>query len=160
MIVKPGLLTLFLSYVVAMMLMVMPIPSFLDAWRPDWLALILIYWLLAIPHRVGMGTVLILGLLADILMGSVFGIYATALLLMSYPVARHFQRIRNYALTQQAIIVAILVLVKRAVVFELEHGLNDAIFHMAYLYPVLSSALLWPWVYLVMRKYRRRYRIV
>ncbi|MDX1706295.1 rod shape-determining protein MreD [Pseudidiomarina sp.] len=157
--IKAGLFHLLLSYVLAMVLMVMPLPALLEPWRPDWLSLVIIYWLLAIPHRVGFGTVLILGLLADILMGSVFGIYAIALLLIAYPTVRHYQRIRNYSLTQQAIIVGILVLVKRAVVYELEHVLNDAVFHLPYLYPVISSAIIWPWIYLIMRKYRRRYLI-
>lgn len=157
--IKAGLFPLLLSYVLAMVLMVMPLPAVLEPWRPDWLTLVIIYWLLAIPHRVGFGTVLILGLLADILMGSVFGIYAIALLLIAYPAVRHYQRIRNYSLTQQAIIVGILVLVKRAVVYELEHVLNDAVFHLPYLYPVISSAIIWPWIYLIMRKYRRRYLI-
>ncbi len=157
--IKAGLFPLLISYVLAMVLMVMPLPAVLEPWRPDWLALVIIYWLLAIPHRVGFGTVLILGLLADILMGSVFGIYAIALLLIAYPAVRHYQRIRNYSLTQQAIIVGILVLVKRAVVYELEHVLNDAVFHLPYLYPVISSAIIWPWIYLIMRKYRRRYLI-
>ncbi|RUO41821.1 rod shape-determining protein MreD [Pseudidiomarina aestuarii] len=157
--IKSGLPPLLLSYVVAMVLMVMPLPSMLEAWRPDWLSLLIIYWLLAIPHRVGVGTVLILGLLADILMGSVFGIYATALLIMAYPAIRHFQRIRNYSLTQQAIIVGMLILVKRAIVYELEHVLNDAVFQLPYLYPVLSSAIIWPWIYLILRQYRRRYAI-
>ncbi|KFZ31185.1 rod shape-determining protein MreD [Pseudidiomarina salinarum] len=157
--IKAGLFPLLLSYVLAMVLMVMPLPAFLEPWRPDWLSLVIIYWLLAIPHRVGFGTVLILGLLADILMGSVFGIYAIALLLIAYPTVRHYQRIRNYSLTQQALIVGLLVLVKRAVVYELEHVLNDAVFLLPYLYPVISSAIIWPWIYLVMRKYRRRHLI-
>lgn len=157
--IKSGLLPLLLSYVVALVLTVMPIPGMFEPWRPDWVSLVLIYWLIAIPHRVGFGTVLILGLLTDILMGTTFGIYATALVLMAYPALRHFQRIRNYSLTQQLLIVGVLILIKRALVYELEHVLNDAAFNWPYFYPVLSSAIIWPWVFLVMRRYRRRYLI-
>ncbi len=157
--IKSGLIPLLVSYLIALVLMVMPMPLFLEAWRPDWLSLVIIYWVVALPHRVGMGSVLILGLVTDILMGSVFGIYATALLLMAYAPIRHFQRIRNYSLTQQALVVAVLILVKRVVVYELEHVLNDAVIHWSYLYPVLSSAVAWPWVYLILRKYRRHYLV-
>ncbi|PWW13058.1 MULTISPECIES: rod shape-determining protein MreD [Pseudidiomarina] len=157
--IKAGLLPLFITYIIGLVLMVMPMPLFLEAWRPDWLSLVIIYWLMALPHRVGMGTVLILGLMTDILMGSIFGIYASALLVMAYAPIRHFQRFRNYSLTQQALVVAVLILVKRVLVYQLEHWLNDAVFHVSYLYPVISSAIAWPWVYLILRKYRRHYGI-
>src|SRR5690554_4643764 len=99
--IKSGLIPLLISYLVALILMVMPMPAFLEAWRPDWLSLVILYWVIALPHRVGIGSVLILGLVADILMGTVFGIYATALLIMAYPAIRHFHRIRNYSFLSQ-----------------------------------------------------------
>lgn len=157
--IKSGIVALVVSYVVALVLMVMPLPTFLEPWRPDWITLVLIYWLMAVPHRVGFGTVLILGLLTDILMGSTFGVYAVALIIVAYPVLRHFQRIRHYSFMQQAIIVGVLILVKRIIVYEIEHVLNDAVFNLPYLYPVLSSIVLWPWLFLVMRRFRRRYAI-
>ncbi|CAB0150557.1 Rod shape-determining protein MreD [Pseudidiomarina piscicola] len=157
--IKSGLVPLLVSYVIALVLMVMPIPALFEPWRPDWVALVVLYWLIAIPHRVGFGTVLIIGLLTDILMGTTFGIYATALVVMAYPAIRHFQRIRNYSLTQQLLVVGVLILIKRVLVYQLEHLLNDAVFNWPYLYPVLSSAVIWPWVFLILRRYRRRHLI-
>ena len=159
MMVKAGLIPLLISYVIALVFTVMPMPAVLEPWRPDWVSLVLIYWLMAVPHRVGVGTVLIVGLLTDILLGSTFGVYASALLLISYPVLRHYQRIRHYALVQQALVVAILIFFKRVIVYEIEHVLNDAVFSMPYLYPVVSSALIWPWVFLALRRYRRHNHI-
>ncbi len=157
--IKSGLIPLLATYLAALVLMVMPMPAFLEAWRPDWLSLVILYWVIALPHRVGMGSVLVLGLVADILMGTVFGIYATALLIMAYPAIRHFHRIRNYSFTQQALIIGVLILIKRVIVYELEHVLNGAVFHLPYLYPVISSAIAWPWVFLILRKYRRHYLV-
>ena len=157
--VKAGLLPLLLSYLAALVLMVLPLPPLLEIWRPDWLTLVLMYWLVALPHRVGFVTVLILGLLTDILMGSGFGIYTIALLVIAYPVLSNFQRLRNQSLLQQTLFIGLLVLVKRAIVYQLEHVLNDAVFNLPYLYPVLTSMVAWPWVYLLLRKYRRRYVI-
>tara|TARA_Y100001973_G_C5083980_1_gene273908 strand:- start:33 stop:515 length:483 start_codon:yes stop_codon:yes gene_type:complete len=157
--VKSGLLPLLFSYVIALVLTIMPIPAVLEPWRPDWVSIVLIYWLIAIPHRVGFGTVLVMGLLTDILMGSTFGVYATALVIIAYPTLRHFQRIRNYSLTQQLLVVGVLILIKRVIVYELEHVLNDAVFNLPYLYPVISSAIVWPWLFLILRRYRRRYLI-
>lgn len=157
--VKAGLLPLLLSFLAALVLMVLPLPPLLEIWRPDWLTLVLMYWLVALPHRVGFVTVLILGLLTDILMGSGFGIYTIALLVIAYPVLSNFQRLLNQSLLQQTLFIGLLVLVKRAIVYQLEHVLNDAVFNLPYLYPVLTSMVAWPWVYLLLRKYRRRYVI-
>jgi rod shape-determining protein MreD len=92
-------------------------------------------------------------------MGSGFGIYTIALLVIAYPVLSNFQRLLNQSLLQQTLFIGLLVLVKRAIVYQLEHVLNDAVFNLPYLYPVLTSMVAWPWVYLLLRKYRRRYVI-
>lgn len=157
--IKSGLVPLLLSYLAALVLMVLPLPSVLEVWRPDWISLLLIYWLMAIPHRVGFVTVLMLGLLTDILMGSGFGIYTIALVAVAYPVLRHFQRLRNQSMLQLTVFVGLLVLAKRMIVYQLEHMLNDAVFNLPYLYPVITSMLAWPWVYLLLRKYRQTYAI-
>ena len=157
--IKAGLIPLLLSYLAALVLMVLPLPPMLEMWRPDWLTLVLIYWLMALPHRVGFTTVLVLGLMTDILLGSGFGIYTIALIAIAYPVLSHFQRLRNQSLLQQTLFVGLLVLMKRVIVYELEHVFNDAVFNLPYLYPVLTSMFAWPWVYLLLRKYRHRYAI-
>ena len=109
---KHGTLTLIVTYLVALVLMVMPMPAAFDTFRPDWVTLVLLYWVLAIPHRVNMGTALILGVLSDILLGSVLGVHALGMVVVTYFVARHFQRFRNFSLPQQAILVAFLILLK------------------------------------------------
>jgi len=157
--IKSGFGTLLTTYLLALVLMVMPMPAAIDAFRPDWLTLVLIYWAIALPHRISMGTALVLGVTADILLGSTFGIQATGLIVVTYLAARNFQKIRNFSLSQQAIIVAVLILVKRVVVFQVEHFLNDAQFMASYLLPVLTSAIIWPWLFLLLRKVRRNFRV-
>ena len=48
-----------LSMVLAGVLAIVPIPAWLELWRPDWIALALIYWVIALPHRIGMVTALV-----------------------------------------------------------------------------------------------------
>jgi len=157
--IKRGFGILLITYILALVLMVMPMPSAIDPFRPDWLSLVLIYWLIALPHRVSMGTLLVLGLVTDILLGSTFGIHAIALLVMGYVAARNFQRIRNFSLSQQAVIIAVLVLLKRFVVFMLEYFLNNAQFVASYMLPVITSAIIWPWIFLLLRKVRRNFKL-
>ncbi len=128
---KHGTLTLIVTYLVALVLMVMPMPAAFDTFRPDWVTLVLLYWVLAIPHRVNMGTALILGVLSDILLGS----------------------------PQQAILVAFLILLKRMIVFQANVFIHDAEFTASYFWPAFTSAVFWLWLFPLLRKIRRQFRV-
>ena len=156
---KHGTFTLILTYLVALVLMVMPMPAVLDTFRPDWVTLVLLYWVLAIPHRVNMGTALILGVLSDILLGSVLGVHALGMVVVTYFVARHFQRFRNFSLPQQASLVAFLILLKRMIVFQANVFIHDAEFTASYFWPAFTSAVFWLWLFPLLRKIRRHFRV-
>ena len=57
-----GYSVIFLTFVGAYVLAVVPFPQWLQWGRPEWVALVLIYWCIALPHRVGIATGLVLGL--------------------------------------------------------------------------------------------------
>lgn len=156
---KPGIVTLLVTYVIALTLMVMPMPATFDVFRPDWVTLVMLYWIIALPHRVSMGTALILGVLSDVLLGSIVGVHALGMVVVAYLAARNFQRIRNFALIQQAVVIAVLILLKRFIVFEANVFLHDAEFTFSYFWPVLTSAIFWLWVFPLLRKVRRQFGV-
>lgn len=158
-VVKPGIVTLLVTYVIALTLMVMPMPATFDVFRPDWVTLVMLYWIIALPHRVSMGTALILGVLSDVLLGSIVGVHALGMVVVAYLAARNFQRIRNFALIQQAVVIAVLILLKRFIVFEANVFLHDAEFTFSYFWPVLTSAVFWLWVFPLLRKVRRQFGV-
>lgn len=158
-VVKPGIVTLLVTYVIALTLMVMPMPATFDVFRPDWVTLVMLYWIIALPHRVSMGTALILGVLSDVLLGSIVGVHALGMVIVAYLAARNFQRIRNFALIQQAVVIAVLILLKRFIVFEANVFLHDAEFTLSYFWPVLTSAVFWLWVFPLLRKVRRQFGV-
>ena len=67
------------SFFVALVLAVLPLPDWLQWGRPEWTALALIYWVIALPHRVGLVTALLLGVAVDALEGATLGQNALAL---------------------------------------------------------------------------------
>lgn len=153
--IKQGTVTLILTYLVALILMVMPMPVSFDIFRPDWVTLVLLYWVIALPHRVNMGTALVLGVLSDILLGSVLGVHALGMVVVTYFAARHFQRFRNFSLPQQALLIAFLIVLKRMIVFQANVFIHDAEFTGTYFWPALTSALFWLWLFPLLRKIRR-----
>ncbi|MDP0919657.1 rod shape-determining protein MreD, partial [Klebsiella pneumoniae] len=60
-----GGLIVFATFLVGMVLSQMPLPDLLVWARPEWVVLILIYWVMALPHRIGLGSAFLLGVLLD-----------------------------------------------------------------------------------------------
>lgn len=152
-------LIILLTFLVALMASIMPLPLSVDAFRPDWALVVLLYWCLALPARVNVISAGVMGFILDVLLGSTLGVHAGAMAISVYIVAGNFQKIRNFSVWQQALIVGVLSALYHLIVFWLQRFLTDAVFLPSYLYPVLTTIILWPWVFLLLRKIRRNFRI-
>ena len=148
-----------LTFLVALMASIMPLPLSVDAFRPDWVLVVLLYWCLALPSRVNVISAWVMGFILDVLLGSTLGVHAGAMALSVFIVAGNFQKIRNFSVWQQALIVGVLSALYHLIVFWLQRFLTDAVFLPSYLYPVLTTIILWPWAFLLLRKIRRNFRI-
>ncbi|MEI8594644.1 MULTISPECIES: rod shape-determining protein MreD [Photobacterium] len=154
-----GILLIWLSFVVALILQAAPWPGQLEAFRPSWVMLVAFYWVLALPHRVNVGTALVLGLIWDLLLGSTLGIRGLTMSVLCYIVALNFQVMRNLSLWQQAMIVALLSLAGKLVEFWAEYLVVEIEFDPTRLWAVLLNFLLWPWLFLFLRRIRRKFSI-
>lgn len=152
-------LIIFLTFIVALMASIMPLPLSIDAFRPDWVLAVLLYWCLALPTRVNVISAWVMGFILDVLLGSTLGVHAGAMAIAVYIVAGNFQKIRNFSLWQQAMIIGVLSALYHLIVFWLQRFLTDAVFLPSYLYPVITTIILWPWAFLLLRKIRRNFRI-
>ena len=43
------------TFIVALGLTIMPLPDALELVRPEWIIMVLVYWVMALPNRVGVG---------------------------------------------------------------------------------------------------------
>ena len=145
------------SFVAAYVLAVLPMPRWLLWARPEWVALVLIYWSIALPHRVGILTALVVGVILDSLEGAVLGQNAFSLVVVAVLCLVLYQRLRVFSVLQQAATVFVLVGINQLVcqwVQSLE-GLGSK--SLLFLLPAVSSALLWPLILHVLRRLRRHY---
>ncbi len=154
-----GLLTIWLSLLLALCLQVMPLPDAWLIWRPDWLGLILVYWCVTAPQRVGVFHGFVLGLLLDLIEGSPLGQNALVLSLLAYLSLLVYQRMRAYALVQQAVLVLVLLGIAQLTEQWLRTIFGPFSINLVFLLPALIGAVLWPWLFTMLQAMRRRLNI-
>jgi len=143
------------SFLVALVLSILPWPVWTEQFRPDWVALVLIYWCIALPTRVGVGTAWSVGLMLDVLYGSMLGENALAKSLIAFLAVRFHLQLRMFPRWQQAAVVLLLVIVNNLLVLWVKHLAGQAPSTWSYLTPSIVSMLLWPWLFVILRDIRR-----
>lgn len=154
-----GRIVILCSFLIALTLQTIPWPGTLDLIRPSWLLLVTCYWVLALPHRVNVGSALLLGLLWDLLLGSTLGIRGMMLSIVVYLAALNFLVIRNMALWQQAILMGMLSMLLDVLIYFGEYLIQDVTFNPVSLWSGLINFILWPWLFLLMRRIRRHWHV-
>jgi rod shape-determining protein MreD len=148
----------FLSIVVASVLTLIAIPESLRTLRPFWLALVVIYWTIEAPDQFGIGFAFLLGLLQDVLIGTLLGEHAFRLAIISFIVLRFRSRIRFFPMWQQALAVGILLLNDRVVVVILRAISGEFAIDWRYWLAPAVGAAVWPWIFLLLDDLRARSR--
>lgn len=139
----------------AMILRVMSLWPIWDMFNPDWIALALIYWSIALPERIGVFTAFCVGLLTDVLTGCLLGQYALIYVVTSYFSIKQHRRLRQFPLIQQCLFVLLCFLLGRSLIFAIELMQASANrLPSSFWYPALSGALAWPLVFYVLRAIR------
>lgn len=145
-----------ISLLVALLLTAIPLPDWAQAWRPAWVAITVIYWCLAIPERIGVFVAWSIGLVLDVLHGSILGQHALGLATVGYIAVLYHQRIRVFPLVQQSLVVGSMVFFYLGGMSFIYNVLGSRHYGLDYLLGAVTSALLWPWAYIVLRDFRRK----
>lgn len=149
-----------LSFVFAFLLTPIPLPDWALPWRPAWVAMVLIYWCMALPERIGVLTGWAIGIMLDVMNGSILGQHAFGLAFIAFITLEYHRRVRMFPLTQQALFVGMLTFVYLVIMLWIYNALGSHVYGMDYLLATLTTALLWPWVFVILRDVRRRAKVV
>jgi rod shape-determining protein MreD len=150
-------LPVLLSILAAMALAIVPLPDGIAPARPDWVLLVLVYWAMAFPRRVGILVAFVTGLFLDVLHQQLLGQNALMLAVAIFIVLQIYPRMRVYPVWQQATVVAFLVALTRLMQIWIQGAIGLPPGSIWYWSPIVTSALLWPVVYHILRDARRRW---
>jgi len=135
-----------LSFAIALLLTIMPLPDWARPFRPQWVTLTLIYWCLALPHRVGVITGFILGILLDVSTGTLLGQHAMSLAIVAWLVLKLHRRIRLFPVWQQALTVLILLVLHQLLTLWISHIIGRPGTPWYYWAPSITGMLVWPFI--------------
>ncbi len=144
------------SLLLALLLSVIVIPDWALHLRPQWLTLVLIYWWLMTPERVGITTGWITGLLLDVLSGNLLGTHALGLSIIAFITLNIYQRTRIFPLWQQSLVVFILLLIDHTLRYWVIGVTSDATPGLEYWLQPVVGLLLWPWLFILMSEIQHR----
>lgn len=148
-----------LSFIIAVMLEMVPLPDELRPFVPGWLVMTLVFWCLTLPQRVGVGVGWLVGLLFDVVYGSTLGLHAAGFAVTAYVVLRLHQRVRTFPVWQQAVMIALLVLANQLFEMWVKGMTGQAVMDWRYLAAMPASALVWPLYSFLWDEARIRYGV-
>lgn len=147
------------SFVAALALTIVPIPESVQWFRPYWTAMVLIFWCVEAPEQIGIGSGFLVGLMLDLLTGSLLGQHALSLVIIAYIVGRIRLRMRFFPLWQQAMLIFALLLNDR-IIYSWVHALSGRGWpDWQVAWAPLVAMLLWPWLFLLLDRVRQQARI-
>ena len=155
-----GVWAIVLSFFLAYLLAIVPFPEWAMNYRPEWVPMVLIYWIMALPYRVGIGSAWCAGLILDILEGSVLGLNAIGLVIVAYVTSSIHLRFRMFSSIQQSGLVLVLL----GLNLFLSHWLKvitgyTAASDMMFIMGALTSSVLWPSLFQLLRQIRRGFEV-
>ena len=125
---------------------VLPLSGIPLALKPDFLALVLLYWCIQEPRLIGVGVAWFLGLVMDVADATVFGQHALAYAVLAYAAEYFRRRVLRFPLWQQAAQVAALLLFCAGLVLLVRVVGGSPVPRWTYAVGPLVGALMWPLV--------------
>lgn len=139
-----------LSLVIALVLALLPMPPMLQPLRPYWLALVMAFWVMEDPDRVGLGFAFLVGLVADLVVGSLLGEQALRLVVITFILQRFRARLRFFPMSQQALAIGALLLNDRIVTAAVNLTVGEPVPTPMSWFSPLVGMLLWGPVFVLL----------
>lgn len=133
-----------LSIAAALFLNLLPYPHWILAIKPDFAALVVLYWCIHQPRKVGFTTAFVAGILMDVIDGVLLGQHALAYSVLAYAGIVLHKRIQMLSMRDQIYHVIALILINDIIVLAIRMTAGAGFPSVWYFIGAPLSGLLWP----------------
>lgn len=147
------------SFLVAYLLTIVPTPSWANLLHPEWSLLVLIFWALNLPDRVGVGVGWLVGLFLDVLTAGLMGQNALSFAILAYLTAKLHLRVRLFPWWQQALTLLLLLTLHQLFIIWIDRFIGVPPGTRWFWVPPIAGALCWPLVAFTLQIIKTRYRV-
>jgi len=149
-------LPVIITIIVSLMLMVVPLPDRVEAFRPDWVALTLIYWAMMMPRTWSVGSAWVVGILLDVAQGTILGQHALALCFIVFVTVRFHLLMRVFPMQQLTATIFALLALHQFLLFWVNGVAGIDVEAIHYWAPVITGTVLWPVITMLLSSVRIR----
>ena len=154
----PGWAYIGVTMLIAVLLTVIPVPESVKFYWPDWIMLVVFYWVLVLPAHLGVMFGWMNGLIEDIISFSLLGQHALGKALTGTVAAIGYKNFRLFNFLQKMFLIFVLQSVNIAISAWTSHLAYNAPVVIEMWTPALTTALIWPLVSFLMDQLDPRYR--
>ncbi len=151
------------TLVAALLLAVVHLPEAWPQWlgwlRPAWVVMVVFFWVMELPHRMGLVTAWLVGLLLDVLYADPLGLNGVVLASVTYLGWRFYERFRMYSIVQQGVVLFAVVLLGEIFRLIVQDMVFDRGWSWGVLVPAFTSFMVWPFLYLLLSRLKIQVRV-
>ena len=138
-----SLVSIYLSLLIALLFQLYPWVGQGVIYRPAFMLVVLLYWLLRAPNLCNVGTAWLAGLLIDLATGSLLGQHALSFTITAFIALSYQRRLVLFNGWQLAGCVLALLIIERIVILLLKVFAGNENPGLAYFWPVVAGLVLW-----------------
>ena len=135
--------SIYISLLLAFICLLLPWSGLLLELRPDFLLLVVIFWLIRAPNLCNIGTAWFVGLFVDLATGGVLGQYGFAYTVTAFFAIIYQRRLVLFNPTQQLLYVFLLLIISQLTLLIIKTFAGAESLGWAYFLPSLTGILLW-----------------
>jgi len=152
--------TVSISVLLALWLLILPLPQTMQYFRPEWSCLLVVYWILVNPNHLGLGFAFLLGLLQDVFEQTIWGANALGLVVVAYVCVTSYRRVQRYSVWQQSLWILVLVGLYQVSANAIMRLGGTEVYLQNQVPSILVSGMCWPPFLFVARWLKKRLALI
>lgn len=139
------LIMLFLAFVLEHI----PVPDMLSWFTPSWVMLVITAMVMFAPAAFGLWIAVPLGLMLDVEHGSLLGLHVLLVGLHVFLLQLLYRRMYLFNVLQQAAVLFLMIMAEQILHYWAVAVMQEGAPPVSLLAPALTTAFLWPWIYVI-----------